>query len=437
MAKFEVVMPKLGESIIEATITRWLKAEGDMIAEDEAIVEIATDKVDSEIPSPVEGKLIKALFKEGDIVPVGTVIAIISLDGEDAAEDLPAESAKTEIHAADPAPAPTVSEETVSAASGGRFYSPLVKNMAKQENIPFAELEAIAGSGKDGRLTKDDLMLYLKTRHSSKAEAPAAAVSQKITEPARAAVQAPVAPAPQVVAGGGDQIIEMDRMRKIIADHMVQSVKTSPHVTSFVEIDMTNVVLWRNKQKDVLLRRENEKLTFTHLFLEAMARCVKDYPMVNASVDDNKIILRKNINLGMAVALPSGNLIVPVIRNADQKNLLGIVKSVNDIAERARLNKLVPDEIQGGTLTLTNLGSFGTLFGTPIINQPQVAILAVGSIQKRPVVVETEMGDVIAIRQMMYASLTYDHRIIDGALGGKFIYRFKEYLEKFDANQMI
>lgn len=431
MAKFEVVMPKLGESIIEATITRWLKAEGDMIAEDEAIVEIATDKVDSEIPSPVEGKLLKALFKEGDVVPVGTVIAYISLGGEDAVEEVPVESQKIATQAAETPATPQVQEEPLPIEGGGRFYSPLVKSMARQENIPFTELERIPGTGKEGRLTKDDLNRYLQNRKSGTAQIIAEPVIQK---PAPAPAPAP---APQVTASGGDQIVEMDRMRKLIADHMVQSVKTSPHVTSFVEIDMTNVVHWRNKQKDVLLRRENEKLTFTHIFLEAMARCVKDYPMVNASVDESKIILRKNINLGMAVALPSGNLIVPVIRNADQKNLLGIVKNVNDIAERARLNKLVPDEIQGGTLTLTNLGSFGTLFGTPIINQPQVAILAVGSIQKRPVVVETELGDVIAIRQMMYASLTYDHRIIDGALGGKFIYRFKEYLEKFDTNQLI
>ncbi len=435
MAKFEIVMPKLGESIIEATITRWLKSEGDHIAEDEAIVEIATDKVDSEIPSPVEGILIKALFKEGDIVPVGTIIAHIQIDGEDV-ESEPAKN--TAVSAEAPQIQKTdeiipVQENQEEASGPGRFYSPLVKNMAKQESIALTELEKVPGTGKDGRLTKDDLTQYIQQRKSETIKAvPAEPVKQAVT------TQKPAtAPAPVITAAGGDQIVEMDRMRKIIADHMVNSVKTSPHVTSFVEVDMTNIVHWRNKEKDNLLRRENEKLTFTHIFLEAMARTVKDFPMVNASVDDSRIIIRKNINLGMAVALPSGNLIVPVIRNADQKNLLGIVKSVNDIAERARNNKLVPDEIQSGTLTLTNLGSFGTLFGTPIINQPQVAILAVGSIQKRPVVIETELGDMIAIRQMMYASLTYDHRIIDGALGGKFIYRFKEYLEKFDINQTI
>jgi len=433
MAKFDIVMPKLGESIIEATITRWLKSEGDHIAEDEAIVEIATDKVDSEIPSPVEGKLLKALFKEGDIVPVGTIIAHIQIDGEDVESDSDVKADIQPVTASvqEVGTAPPQSEVQEEHAQPGRFYSPLVRNMAKQEQIALTELEHVTGTGKDGRLTKDDLTQYIQQRKSGAPKAVTAA-------PVKAATPAPApAPAAAIAVSGGDQIVEMDRMRKLIADHMVNSVKTSPHVTSFVEIDMTNIVHWRNKEKDNLLRRENEKLTFTHIFLEAMARTVKDFPMVNASVDDSRIIIRKNINLGMAVALPSGNLIVPVIRNTDQKNLLGIVKSVNDIAERARTNKLVPDEIQSGTLTLTNLGSFGTLFGTPIINQPQVAILAVGSIQKRPVVIETELGDMIAIRQMMYASLTYDHRIIDGALGGKFIYRFKEYLEKFDINQTI
>jgi 2-oxoglutarate dehydrogenase E2 component (dihydrolipoamide succinyltransferase) len=424
MAKFEVVMPKLGESIIEATITKWMKAVGETISEDEPIVEIATDKVDSEIPSPVEGVLKKLLYKEGDIVPVGEIIAIIQMGDDDGSidsiEDQPVATVNTPEAPAQISPEQAVAQPfPATESASGRFYSPLVRNIARQENIPMAELDSLAGTGKEGRLTKEDLLNHLKSRGS----APAASTPAHI----------PVA----VATGAGDQVIEMDRMRKLIADHMVNSVKISPHVTSFVEVDMTNIVAWRNKQKDLLMKRDNEKLTYTHVFLEVMARAVKDYPMVNSSVDGNKIIIRKNINIGMAVALPSGNLIVPVIRNADQMNMLGLVKKVNDIADRARNNKLVPDEIQGGTITLTNLGSFGTLMGTPIINQPQTAIIAVGSITKRPVVLETPQGDVIAIRNMMYLSISYDHRVIDGALGGKFIYRMKEYLESFDPNQGI
>jgi len=427
MAKFEIVMPKLGESIIEATITRWLKKEGEQINEDDAIVEIATDKVDSEIPSPVEGILTKLLFKEGDVVPVGEIIAHIETDA--AAASSPAPVAVEAETPAVTAEAPAAARATVVAVEqpeSDRFYSPLIKNIAKKENISLKELETVPGTGKEGRLTKTDLLDYL-----SKGRKPVAA-------PASApAVQVSAAAAPPVNTAAGDQIIEMDRMRKIIADHMVHSVHTSPHVTSFVEVDMTRIVKWRDKVKDTLLKRENEKLTFTHLFIDAIARTIKEFPMVNASVDGNKIILRKNVNVGMAVALPSGNLIVPVIRNADQKSLLGIVKDVNDIAERARNNKLQPDDISAGTITLTNLGSFGTVFGTPIINQPQLAIVAVGSITKRPVVIETPEGDTIGIRHMMYLSLSYDHRVIDGALGGKFIYRMKELLEKFDTNQGI
>jgi len=418
MAKFDIVMPKLGESIIEATITRWLKKEGDMISEDDAIVEIATDKVDSEIPSPVEGKLVKLLFNEGDVVAVGAIIAVIDMGGEaDSEVETPGTVAGTNpvVEPVETPGSKTPNKATPAvtmdnAVEPTRFYSPLIRSIAKQENIAMAVLETIPGSGKDGRLTKEDLLAYLAAPRVSGAQAsgrPSSSASAQddgvAPSPSR-----PVAPSPSPAAG--DRIIEMDRMRKLIADHMVASVQTSPHVTSVVEVDMTRIVKWRDKVKDDLIRRENEKLTFTHIFVEAIARTIKEFPMVNASVDGNKIILKKNVNVGMAVALPSGNLIVPVIRNADQKNLLGIVKDVNDVADRARNNKLQPDDIQGGTITLTNLGSFGLVFGTPIINQPQLAIVAVGPNTKRPVVVETPEGDTIAIRHMMLLSLSYDHR---------------------------
>jgi 2-oxoglutarate dehydrogenase E2 component (dihydrolipoamide succinyltransferase) len=443
MARFEVIMPKLGESIIEATITKWLKSVGDTIEEEDPIVEIATDKVDSEIPSPVDGKLEKLLFEEGATVAVGEVIAYITTEGGDDAPVSPetndskentavgkeAEPATQEsIPAAEKA---TQSEAQPSAAAdfsqSDRFYSPLVKNIAREEGIAPATLDSIPGTGKDGRLTKNDLLKYLKEGK---------AVSQPAQAPAATPSAAPSA-APKVSASAGDEIIQMDRMRKLIADHMVQSVHTSPHVTSFVEVDMTPIVHWRNKHKKGFEQREGIRLTFTHLFLEAIAKTIKEYPMVNASVDGGNIILRKRTNIGMAVALPSGNLIVPVIKDVDEKSLLGIAKASNDLAERARDNKLQPDEITGGTITLTNLGSFGTVMGTPIINQPQVAIVAVGAITKRPVVIEGPEGDSIGIRHMMYLSLSYDHRIVDGALGGKFIYRMKELLEGFDASRTI
>jgi 2-oxoglutarate dehydrogenase E2 component (dihydrolipoamide succinyltransferase) len=444
MAKFDIVMPKLGESIIEATITRWLKKEGDMISEDDAIVEIATDKVDSEIPSPVEGKLIKLLFNEGDVVAVGAVIAVIDMGG-DSTETVTAEAvSEPVVSTASTSSAPVEPGVSTGSTTGGitettqveasRFYSPLIRSIAKQENIAMAVLETIPGSGKDGRLTKEDLLAYLAAPRVSTSSTGSVSTASP-TPPIPPSPSPSITPSPTPALG--DRIIEMDRMRKLIADHMVASVQTSPHVTSVVEVDMTRIVKWRDKVKDALLKRENEKLTFTHIFVEAIARTIKEFPMVNASVDGNKIILKKNVNVGMAVALPSGNLIVPVIRNADQKNLLGIVKDVNDVADRARNNKLQPDDIQGGTITLTNLGSFGTVFGTPIINQPQLAIVAVGTITKRPVVVETPEGDTIAIRHMMFLSLSYDHRVIDGALGGKFIYRMKELLENFDNNLSI
>jgi 2-oxoglutarate dehydrogenase E2 component (dihydrolipoamide succinyltransferase) len=439
MAKFEILMPKMGESIIEATITKWLKNEGDTISEEDAIVEIATDKVDSEIPSPVDGILVKRLYNEGDTVAVGEVIAYISTGDDDevaVAEAKPVEKIEavaSEAPAATPAPAPQA--HAAADVADERFYSPLVKSIAKQEGIPAAELASIGGSGKDGRVTKTDILAYISGR-GQQTQATAAQATAPASPASPTPAKAPSAPA-TVFSGPGDQIVEMDRMRRIIADHMVNSVHTSPHVTSFVEVDMTNIVKWRNKHKDAFEKREGIRLTFTHVFLEAIAKAIKEFPMVNASVDGNNIIIRRRVNIGMAVALPSGNLIVPVVKDVDEKNLLGVAKQANDLAERARDNKLLPDEIQGGTITLTNLGSFGTVMGTPIINQPQLAIVAVGSITKRPVVIETREGDLIGIRHMMYLSLSYDHRVIDGALGGKFIYRVKELLEQFDTNRSV
>ncbi len=440
MPKFEIRVPKLGESIIEATITKWLKKEGDTIKEDEAIVEIATDKVDSEIPSPLGGIIVSILAKEGDVVPVGTVIAIIEEEGSSDG-DAPAKPASGK-EAADSEEKPTVNpsgkekaglppvekipEGKVIPAGDGdakRFYSPLVKNIAKQENLSMNELDSIAGTGLEGRLTKQDLLDYLKTRKETGSPVP------KSPSTPHEALTVPIT--------GDDQIIEMDRVRQLIAGHMVRSVQTSAHVTSFVEVDMTPIVMWRERNKDAFQKRDGIKLTFTPVLIEAIAKTVRDFPMVNVSVDGTRIILHHNINVGMAVALPNDNLIVPVIKNADQKNLLGIVRMVNDIAGRARINKLIPDEIAGGTISMTNFGSFGTLMGIPIINQPQTAIVGVGSIKKRPVILETPSGDTIAIRQIMYLSLTYDHRVIDGALAGKFLNKMQFHLENFDINQTL
>lgn len=439
MAKFDIVMPKLGESITEATITKWLKQPGDSIAEDEPIAEIATDKVDSEIPSPVEGILKEILFQEGDTIEVGKVIAVISMDGEDG-EEPDGESKKEEKteqkkEGAQTAAAPVeitlaADEEATLAAKGasGRFYSPLVRNIAQKEGISMQELEQITGSGKDNRVTKDDILEYLKTR----SDKPAQPKAQPQAAPAQKTVHAP-----QAKAESGDEVIEMSRLRKLIVQHMVASEDTSVHVTSVVEIDVTNLVNWRDKHKKAFEQREGEKLTFTPIFIQAVAKALKDYPMLNSSVSGDSIIVRKNINIGMAAALPDGNLIVPVIKNADHKSLLGLAKSVNDLAGRARNNKLQPDEIQGGTFTLTNLGTFDTIFATPIINQPQVAILGTGAIKKKPVVLETEHGDTIAIRSMMYLSMSYDHRIIDGALGGMALKRIGEYLQNWDVNLSV
>ncbi|MBG0782240.1 MAG: 2-oxo acid dehydrogenase subunit E2 [Bacteroidales bacterium] len=443
MAKFDIVMPKMGESVIEATITRWLKGVGDTVEEDDAIVEIATDKVDSEIPSPVEGKIIETLYAEGDVVAVGKVIAVLEIEGDDEEEDASAEplieekqTPKTEEKQTAEVPATEkaeTKEAPISYADSDRFYSPLVKQIAKTENVSLAELESIKGSGASGRVTKNDILAYLENRTAS---------PEKDTAPTqKAASPAPAKPAaieaPKVNAGTGDQIIEMDRMRRLIADHMVMSKQVSPHVTSFIDVDVTNIVNWRNKIKDQFQKREGQKITFTPIFFEAAAKALKDYPQVNASVDGYNIILRKHINIGMATALPNGNLIVPVLKNVDEKNLLGITKAVNDLANRARNNKLEPAEIQDGTFTITNFGSFDSLTGTPIINQPQVAILAVGAIRKQPAVLETAMGDVIAIRHIMILSMAYDHRIVDGALAGMYLKRMKELLEKFDPEREI
>ena len=433
MAIFELVMPKLGESIIEATIIRWLKKEGDNVAEDDAIVEIATDKVDSEIPSPVEGRLSKLNFSDGDVVPVGAVIALIVMAGEETEAATASTSAEAFQHAAAIAEAKNsgeIPETPQGIPVPGRFYSPLVKSIAKNEQLSSDELNSIAGSGKDGRVTKADILRYLEDKKSGKAIPSVSILSGKTGT-------SKVAEPPLVKAGAGDEIIEMDRMRKLIADHMVMSKHTSPHVTMFHEVDLTAIVNWRNKIKDQFQHREGEKLTFTPLFIEAAARALKDFPLVNSSVDGYNIIKRKNINIGMATALPGGNLIVPVIRNADQKNLAGLAKTVNDLANRARNNKLNPDEIQGGTFTITNFGQFGNLTGAPIINQPQVAILGIGTIQKKPVVLETADGDMIAIRHIMIMSLAFDHRIVDGALGGMFLQRVSKYLQEFDINRTV
>jgi 2-oxoglutarate dehydrogenase E2 component (dihydrolipoamide succinyltransferase) len=446
MAKFEIIMPKMGESIIEATITKWLKKPGDTIQEDDSLAEIATDKVDSEIPSPVEGELLELLYDEGDVVAVGKVIAVIKVEGDDEdddeaagekpeAEDKPDTAIKQEKQADE-----EQSEEEEEIVEGDystakRFYSPLVKSIAKKEQISLKELEQIPGSGKDNRVTKEDILSYLKDRKEGKTASP----KEEKAPPAGTgkAQEIKKIDAPTVTAASGDEIIEMDRMRRLIADHMVMSKQVSPHVTSFIEVDVTNIVNWRNSVKDDFQKRENQKITYTPIFIEAAAKTLRDYPLVNSSLDGYKVIKRKNINIGMATALPNGNLIVPVIKNADQLNLVGMAKAVNDLANRARANKLDPDEIQGGTFTVTNFGSFDSLTGTPIINQPQVAILGLGAIIKRPVVMETENGDVIAIRHIMILSLAYDHRIVDGALGGMYLKRIREHLENFDTKQTV
>ena len=457
MAQVELIMPKMGESIMEATILNWLKEVGDEVEVDENILEIATDKVDSEIPSPVKGVISEILFHKDDVVEVGTVIARIATEGE-SVQPSPAvvqEHPSTNGSSSAPAPAveapaakapeqpATMVEKQARPSVSNRFYSPLVRNIAQSEGISIEELDAITGTGKEGRVTKHDILNYLSNRSETPVARTTAVETPPATTPTPPAPAPPTTPqpAPQVskavTAGQGEEIIEMDRMRKLIADHMVHSKHTSPHVTSFVEADVTNLVNWRNANKGAFQEKYGEKITFTPIIMEAVVNALLDFPMVNVSVTDNKIIKKNYINLGMATALPSGNLIVPVIANADQLNLVGLARCVNDLAARARDNQLKPDEIQGGTFTLTNVGTFGNVMGTPIINQPQVAILAAGAIRKKPAVVETEYGDVIAIRQQMYLSLSYDHRVVDGFLGGSFLRRVADYLEQFDLHRAV
>ena len=462
MALVEMVMPKMGESIMEGTVLRWLKNVGDRIEEDESVLEVATDKVDTEVPAIQGGILSRILAQEGEVIPVGQAIAIIDTSGNGVAADTAPETKPEEVRsntaqavqpteADTPVPAVTASasapKETVAQpATEGRFYSPLVMNIARQENIGMAELENIPGTGNEGRVTKKDILEYLENRQNINAPAAqvAAAPAAAPPEPAPEPALAPTSPAPAVTSAppavsvsGNVEIMEMDRMRKMIAQRMVDSKRISPHVTSFVEADVTNIVNWRNKMKDAYQKREGENLTFTPIFIEAVARAIKDFPMINVSVDGDRIIRRKDINIGVAVALPSGNLIVPVIRNADQMNLNGITKKLNDLANRARINKLNPDDLSDGTYTVSNVGSFGNVMGTPIIMQPQVAILAVGAIKKKPAVIETPEGDLIGIRHFMFLSHSYDHRVVDGSLGGMFVKRVSDYLEGFDLNTTI
>jgi 2-oxoglutarate dehydrogenase E2 component (dihydrolipoamide succinyltransferase) len=447
MAKIELLMPKMGESIIEATILKWVKQVGDKVSVDDTILEIATDKVDSEIPSPADGVISEIFFPEESVVEVGKTIAIIVTEGEDAhvaptpsiAQNIVTETVTEAAAIADKLENQIHEVSAPSLAVGhlaeDRFYSPLVKNIAKEEQVSTDELNRIIGTGANNRVTKQDILEYVKTR-GAKSTTYAHSISEaKVTTPSviveqKASIQA-------TSVSGNVDIIEMDRMRRIIADHMVMSKQTSPHVTSFVEADVTNLVKWREANKKKFAEKYGTHITFTPLFVDAVVKAIKDFPLVNISLDGTKIIVKKDINIGMAAALPSGNLIVPVIKNADIYNLAGLAKTVNDLASRARENKLKPDEIKDGTFTITNVGTFGNLMGTPIINQPQVAILATGAIVKKPAVLETEYGDVIAIRHMMFLSLSYDHRIVDGGLGGAFLKRISDYLEKFDSNTLV
>ncbi len=451
MAQIDILLPKMGESVAEATIIKWLKKEGDRVEADEPLVEIATDKVDSEVPAPQDGILLKIAVKEGDVVQVGQLIAQLGAEGDMATAAPAAPVAQAVEHSAPRAhaaatPAAKASEGSPVERSGpsGKFYSPLVRNIAESEGVSMEELEALEGSGQGGRVTKKDLLDYLPKRDevgNGNVEVAAAPVAKApAPQPTAAAPQAAPAPAAtpaEIKLAPGDELVEMDRMRKMIAEHMVMSKRTSPHVTSFVEADVTNLVLWRNKVKNAFEKREGEKITFTPIFIMAIAQAIKEMPMINIQVSGDKIIKKKDINIGMAAALPSGNLIVPVVRNADRLNLMGLAKSVNDLANRARNGKLTPDEVSGGTYTVTNVGTFGNVLGTPIINQPQVAIMAMGAIKKKPAVLETPTGDVIAIRHMMFLSHSYDHRVVDGALGGKFVRRVADILEGWSLDTEI
>ena len=448
MSKFELKLPKMGESVAEATITSWLKDVGDTIEADEAVLEIATDKVDSEIPSEVDGVLVEKLFNVDDVVQVGQTIAVIEIEGGEtvevkAAAAEPAAESETTRVVAEVTQTVIAAKATVKPviSSEDRFYSPLVKNIAKAEGISQTELDLISGTGKDGRVTKNDIKSYLESRGSAPVTAPKTepviVVQQKVESdlaPVKTVKKPSVAP---VILSGDDEIIEMTRMGKIISKHMVDSVQTSAHVQSFIEADVTNIWNWRNKHKGNFKKREGENLTFTPIFMEAVAKAIRDFPMINISIQGDKIVKKKHINIGMAAALGDGNLIVPVIKNADQLNLIGMAKKVNDLASRARDNKLKPDDIQGGTYTVTNVGTFGSIMGTPIINQPQVAILALGAIRKVPAVIETPDGDFIGIRYKMFLSHSYDHRVVNGALGGQFVKAVKDYLEAWDSDREI
>lgn len=438
-------MPKMGESVSEATIITWSKNIGDIIELDETIIEIATDKVDSEVPSTHEGKLVEMLFQADDVVQVGQPFAILETD-EDDQEETPLVKSEALINQPSNNESPIsikeenkISEEKIVKSMSDRFYSPLVKSIASQEGIPFEELEKIKGTGNEGRVTKSDILTYIQSRNiqptnediisKTTVTKESSEVNEVKTEITATKVNIPNT--------GGTEIVEMDRMRKLISAHMTKSKSTSAHITSFVEADMTSIVNWRNSVKDNFKKKEGQNITFTPIIIEAMAKAVKEFPMINVSVDGTNIHIHKNVNIGMAAALPDGNLIVPVIKECQNKNLIGITKSVNDLAVRARKGALKPDDIQGGTITMTNVGTFGNLMGTPIINQPQVAIMACGVIKKKPVVLETEDGDVIAIRHMMFLSLSYDHRVVDGALGGQFVRKVADYLEQFDNHQTI
>ncbi len=467
MAQIEIRLPKMGESVTEATITNWLKEVGDTIEMDEPLVEVATDKVDNELPSEAEGVLVKKLFEKDEVAQVGDVIAVISTDGDAPADDASAPAAaKEDTSTSSAAATPAAVAESITAevatmtatvngngaavaktGPSGKFYSPLVRSIAEKEGVSMTELETIAGSGQNGRVTKKDILSYINgDRSAATVAAPAPGAPASAPTPAAAPKAAPAPAAggflsnikePVVTAGPDDEIMEMDRMRKLIADHMVMSTHVSPHVTSYVEADVTNIFNWRKKVKKGFMEREGENITFTPIFMEAIVKAIKDFPMINVSVSGDQIIKRKHINLGMATALPSGNLIVPVIKDADRLNLTGLTKAVNEMANNARNNSLKPEDIQGGTYTVTNVGTFGNVMGTPIINQPQVAILALGAIRKVPAVIETPDGDFIGIRHKMFLSHSYDHRVVDGALGGQFVRRVADYLEQFDPEREL
>ncbi len=441
MAKFELKLPKMGESVAEATITSWLKEVGDKIEMDEPVLEIATDKVDSEVPSEVDGVLVEKLFNVDDVVQVGQTIAVIEIEGDGENTEIAKTPKLEEVSLKESTPEVTEVQKSVETAketvtpvisSEARFYSPLVKNIAKKEGISQEVLDALPGTGKEGRVTKNDILAYLDNK-SSDTSKPQEVIKELATQP----ISTPKQEKPPVIQSAGDEIIEMTRMGKLVAKHMVDSIQTSAHVQSFIEADVTKIWNWRNKIKDEFFKREGENLTFTPIFMEAVAKALRDFPMLNISVQGDTVIKKKNINLGMATALGDGNLIVPVIKNADQLNLVGMTKQVNDLANRARNNQLKPDDIQGGTYSVTNVGTFGSIMGTPIINQPQVGILALGAIRKVPAVIETSEGDFIGIRYRMFLSHSYDHRVVNGALGGQFVKAVKDYLESWDSNREI